>query len=191
MNDYNYTNKISAEVVANSIECVRCRRFAKFYAVTCAVLLAEFALIVYLLNIGENLNNGLEVYCILGAMFALALVGILYLIISNVSRLKAIERGVGVLPVYKIIFETVKTSEMKGTRFILEVPDGSGKTVETRAIFLPTKPQNLTGKPRTLVPPLYVDDFVGREVLVMYNPDKNKAYVLDFADNYDLPTDTI
>ena len=190
MNDYNYTNQISAEKVSNSIECVRCRRYAKFFAVACAVLLVELALIIYIFNIDEDLNNGVEVYCLLGAMFGLGLVGVLYFIISNVSRLKAIERGVGVLPVYKVVFETVKTSEIKGTRFILEVPNGSGKTVETQAIFLSNKPNNHTGKPRTLVPPLYVEDFVGKEVLVMYNPDKNKVYVLDFADKYNLTTDT-
>ena len=44
---------------------------------------------------------------------------------------------------------------------------------------------------RTYVPTLYVDDFVGKEVLVMYNPTKNKVFVLDFAENYSLPTNTL
>ena len=191
MDQTNYTNKISIEQVSDSIECVRCRRFAKFYAVTCVVLLLEVALIVYLLSLNDEMQNKVEVYAILGAMFGVGFLGNISLIIYNVSRLKTIERGIGVLPIYNILFENVKTSEMKGTRFVLEIPDGSGKIVETRPMFLTMKPDSLTRKPRTLVPSLYVDDFRGKEVLVMYNPDKNKVYVLDLADNIALRTDSL
>ena len=189
MDKTNYTNHISIEQVSDSIECIRCRKFVKFYAILCIVLLLEVALLAYIFSIRDDLQHVLECYCILGAMFGSALVLMLSQIIYNLCRIKAIQRGVGMLPVYKVVFENIHNSIWRGTSFVLEIPDDSGSKVQTRAMFITTKPADLTRKPRTYVPSLYVDDFKGREVLIMYNPDRKKAYVLDFAANFNLPTE--
>ena len=188
--DYNnYTNKISAELVADSIECFACRKRAKFFGFTLIVWAIEVALITYILSITSEKKDDVTMYVILGVMFGLGLVAILFMINYYAGRVKTIERGVGVLPIYKVVFEKTVSSERTGTSFAVEIPDGSGKVVQTNMSFQPKKPDNL-GKSFALVPPLYVDDFFGREVLVMYNPDKNKIYVLGLAENFTLPADT-
>ena len=190
MDQTNYTNKISAEQVADSIECVACRKRAKFFGVTLMVWFVEVALITYLLSITGERKDDVTMYALLGVMFALGLAAIVYLIINYASRVKTIERGVGVLPIYKVVFENTVKSSNGGICFAVEIPDGSGKVVQTNMSFLANKPDNL-GKSFALVPPLYVDDFMGKEVLVMYNPDKNKMYLLGLAANFTLPTDTL
>ena len=185
----NYTNAITVEQVSNSIECVRCRRFAKFFGFTLIVWALEVALIAYILSTTSERADDVTMYALLGVMFGLGLVAIIFMINYYAGRVKTIERGVGVLPIYKVVFDKTVSSERAGTSFAVEIPDGSGKVVQTNMSFLPNKPEN-TGKSFALVPPLYVADFIGKEVLVMYNHDKNKIYVLDFADKYNLTTDT-
>ena len=185
MDQTNYTNTISVEQVSNSIECFACRRRAKFFAFTLIVWALEVALIAYILSITSEKKDDIAMYALLGVMFGLGLVAILYLISYYARRVKTIERGVGVLPIYKVVFEKTVSSERTGTSFAVEIPDGSGKVVQTNMPFQAKKPDNI-GKSFALVPPLYVDDFVGREVLVMYNHDKNKIYVLGLADNFAL-----
>ena len=190
MDNKNYTDNITVEQVANSIECVACRRRAKFFGFTIIVWLLEVALIVYILGITSEKKDDVTVYVMLGVMFGLGLFAILFLVFYYASRVKTIESGVGVLPVYKTVFDNVKTRETKGTCFAVEIPDGSGKVVQTNLLFQAKKPVN-QGRSFALVPPLYVDDFIGREVLVMYNPKKNKIYLLNLADKFNLPIDTI
>lgn len=185
MDQTNYTNKINVTQVTDCVECTRCRKFVKFFTVISIVLLIEFAALFYLISINENVENKLTAICILAAMFGSAFILAISQIIWNVNRMRAIERGVGTLPIYKVVFERehVVKSEWNGTRFVFELPDGSGTTVKTRPMFASTKPANLIRPPRTFIPTLYADDYIGKEVFVMYNPDKNKLYVLDFAEN--------
>ena len=190
MDQTNYTNKINVEQVADSIECTRCRKFVKFFIFLSIFMLVEVAVLAYLISINDNVQNKFEVSCILGAMFGSAFVLMLSQIIWNASRKRTIERGVGTLPIYKVVFEHIVKSEWNGTKFVVEIPDGSGTTAKTRPMFVSSKPANLSRPSRTYIPTLYVDDFVGREVLVMHNPDKNKIYVLGLAENFTLLTDT-
>ena len=188
MDNNNYTNNVTVEQVSNSIECVACRRLAKFFGFALIVWLLEVVLIPYLLSFKSEKHNEVIVYAMLGVMFALGLAATLFMICHYASRVRTIERGVGVLPIYKVVFDKTVSNERAGTLFAVEIPDGSSKVVQTNLSFLPNKPDNV-GKSFALVPPRYVADFIGKEVLVMYNPDKNKIYVLDFADKY-LTTDT-
>ena len=191
MDQTNYTNKITIMQVTESIEYTRYRKLAKFFTFTCVVLILELALVLYLINTLDGLQNTFESSIILSVMFGVIFIMTVALIASFVVNMKTIERGVGVLPVYKVVFQdTYKSNWSAGVRFIVEIPDGSGATVKTREIFSPSKPANLTNKSRTLVPALYVDDFVGKEVLVMYNPKRNKIYILGIAENYSFPIDT-
>ena len=104
--------------------------------------------------------------------------------------MKTMERGVGTLPIYKVVFSEIHKSRWSnGVRFVVEIPDGSGTTVKTRDMFSSNKPATLT-KSRTYIPTLYVDDFRGKEVLIMYNSNKNKVYVLGLAEKFSLPLDT-
>ena len=189
MDQNNYTDKITIDQVTSSIECTRSRKFVKFYVFLSVIMLLEVAVLAYIFSINDNLQNKVEASCLLGAMYGLAFVIMLTQIVYNVCRIKSIERGVGTLPIYKVAFEKVVTSVWGGTRFVLEIPNGSGVTVRTRPMFVSVKPANIT-KPRALIPTLYVDDFIGKEVLVMYNSVRNKVYVLDFAYRFDLSADT-
>ena len=189
MDTNNYTGKITVEQVTNSIECIRCRRFVKFYATMAILMLLELAALLYIISIRDDLYHRFEVSCILCAVFGFTFILMIWQIVYNVRRIKSVESGVGSLPVYKVVFENVRSGFWNGTRLVVEIPDGNGKTAETRPMFVTQKPANLTAKPRTFIPTLYVDDFIGREVLVMHNPENNKLYLLGLADNFALPTD--
>lgn len=191
MDQTNYTTKLLPEQVSNSVECTRSRKYARFYAFLCVVLLLEVAVLGYILNVRDDLQHKVEVYAILCAMFGWVLLLMISQIIYHICRIKAIENGVGTLPVYKVTFENVNTSIWRGTCFVVEIPDGSGNFVKTRPIFMSQKPTNLIRPNRTFIPALYVDDFRGREVLVMYNPTKNKVCVLGLAENFSLPVDML
>lgn len=186
MDQTNYTNVISFEQVSDSIECTRCRKYVKLYVILSVVLAIELALLLYILSIRDDLYHTVEISWILGAVFGATLILMLSQIVYNVMRTRAIERGVGILPIYKVVFDNVVGSVWTGARFVVEIPDGSGVTLKTRPLFASTKPAGIP-RARTFIPSLYADDFLGKEVFVMYNPNANKIYVLGLAENFNLP----
>ena len=190
MDETNYTNNISPMQVTESIEYARYRKMTKLSTFACVALAIEISFILYVLNIVGDFENTFLVSVLLGVMFGLAFIMSASVIATNVVKMKIIERGVGTLPVYKVVFnETYKSAWSAGLRFVVEIPDGSGRKVKTRDMFSPNKPSNII-KSRTYLQTLYADDFRGREVLIMYNPRNNRIYVLDYANRFSLPTET-
>ena len=190
MDQTNYTNKISVMQITEGIEYTRYRKLAKFFALACIVLAMEIGMILFILSLDDDMKDP-TVIITLSVFFGLGLLLTVSQVITYVVKMKIIENGVGVLPVYKVAFgHTYKGAWSVGVRFVVEIPDGSGVKLKTRDLFVSHKPKNFT-KSRTYVPTLYVDDFLGKEVLVMYNPKRKKIYVLDLAENISLPIDFI
>ncbi|MDE6302007.1 MAG: hypothetical protein K2M36_00255 [Clostridia bacterium] len=192
MGNNDYTDKISVEQVSDSIECVRCRRLLKLYVTSCILLLFLLAALLCIINTGGyDKHRVLVTSSIICAMYAVIYSLLIWQIISSANRTKAIKKGVGKLPVYKVVFDRIRKSVWTGSRFVLEIPDGSGNTVETLPIFSAVETKKSSGGTYTPVQSLHVDNFIGKKVFIMYDPDKNKVYVLGLADYFALPTDTL
>lgn len=184
----NYTTNITVMQVMDGVEYTLYRKLLKCFALACLTLTLEAALLMFAFRL-SSVQPSMEVIIMMGSLFGAGFVVTFLPVVAYRMKMGAIERGVGVLPVYKVVFEqTASSSWYRGVKFVVKVPYSGGKTVKTRVAFLLRKPKR-TSLARMIVPAFYADDFRGKEVLVMYNPKRNKMYVLDFAKNFSLPTE--